>query len=765
MKNFKFKLRNSLVSKLVISVGIILFVNIALWMIFTLNYQKIKMKKDIMEGTQRLSNTILLGANYSMMLNSRKDINQIISNIGRLKEVKSIRIYNKEGKISFSNNMDEIERNTNIRSEACVICHRTEPPASELSLSDRTRISPSPEGTRLMGVISPIYNDPSCSSGSCHVHPAGKKVLGALDVVVSLEKADAEIFFVEKGIVGLATVLFLFTSGFIFIFVIKFVNNPINRLINVTRRISKGDYSIKAAVEQKDEMGQLAEAINLMMEEIEKNQIQLSEQKEQYQSLFEQVPCIITVQDRSFKLVGYNREFSSRFAPKAGDYCFQAYKGRSSKCVDCPVEKTFADGQSQSSEEVGFNKDGTKTYWIVKTSPIRNAKGEIVAAMEMNLDITELKQLEQKLASSEKKYHAVFDSIPNPIFVVDLETLTILNCNDSVKTVYGYEKEELINTSLADLFKKEEIENYIRKIKTSREITRAKNIHKNGSAIFVNIRVSPAEYEGKPVFLITTSDITKRLEIEQQLIQASKMATLGEMATGVAHELNQPLSVIKTASSYFIKKVKNREPIPDEILKTMSEEIDTYVDRAVKIINHMREFGRKAQDELMDVDVNTTLKRAFEIFSQQLKLRGIDVVWEIQNDLPKIKGDPNRLEQVFVNLFINARDAIEERWNKQKTQPGDKQITLRTHSNGKEVMIEVEDTGPGIPASVLGKIFEPFFTTKAVGKGTGLGLSISYSIVKECGGDIYAVSEEGKGAKFVIQCPTIHHQKGNESVS
>jgi histidine kinase len=756
MKNRKFKLRNSLVSKLVISVGIILLVNIALWMIFTLNYQKIKMKKNIMEGTQRLSNTILLGAHYSMMLNSRNDINQIINNIGRLEEIQSIRIYNKNGKISFSNNMGEIERSTNIRSEACVICHRTEPPTSQLPLSDRTRIYLSPEGTRLMGIISPIYNEPSCSSGACHVHPHDKKVLGALDVVISLEKADAEIFFVEKGIVGLAAVLFLFTSGFILIFVIKFVNNPIKRLIAVTQRISRGDYSVKAFIEQQDEIGQLAEAINLMMEEIEKKQIELSEKKEQYQNLFEQVPCIITVQDRSFKLVGYNREFSDRFAPKPGDYCFQAYKGRSSKCIDCPVEKTFDDGQSHSSEEVGFNKDGTRTYWIVKTSPIRNSKGEIVAAMEMNLDITELKQLEQKLASSEKKYHAVFDNIPNPIFVVDLEALTILNCNDSVKTVYGYEKEELINTSFMTLFRKEEIENYIGKIKTSREITQAKNVHKNGSLLFVNIRISPAEYEGKSVFLITTSDITKRLQIEQQLIQASKMATLGEMATGVAHELNQPLSVIKTASSYFMKKVKNRESISDEVLKTMSEEIDKYVDRAVKIINHMREFGRKAQDELQDVDVNATLKRAFEIFSQQLKLRGINVVWEIQDDLPRITGDPNRLEQVFVNLFINARDAIEERWNRKETQPGDKQIILRTYSKDKQVIVEVEDTGMGIPASILNKIFEPFFTTKPVGKGTGLGLSISYSIVKECGGEIFAQSEEGKGSKFIIRCPINH---------
>ncbi|MFH1103080.1 MAG: PAS domain S-box protein [Pseudomonadota bacterium] len=759
MENSKFNIRNRLVSKLVVSVGIILLVNIAIWSIFTLNYQKRKSMKDVMEETQRLSDSILLGTHYAMMLNSRDDINQIISNIGKLEEIKSIRIYNKSGRIRFSNNPKEMEQGTNIKSVACVICHQIEPPVFHLTIAQRTRISKASDETRLMGIISPIYNEPSCSSDSCHVHPEGKKILGALDVVISLAKSDSEVFLVEKGIIGLATVLFLFTSTFIFIFVMKFVNSPINRLIGVTRRISKGDYSLKAQIDQNDEMGQLGQAINLMMQEIEKKEIELNEKKEQYQNLFEQVPCIITVQDRSFKLVGYNREFSDRFAPQPGDYCFKAYKGRSSKCIYCPVENTFEDGQSHYSEEVGLNKDGTRTYWIVKTSPIKNSKGEIVAAMEVNLDITERKQLEEKLAASEEKYHAIFDNIPNPIFVIDVVTLHILNCNDSVKAVYGYDKRELINMPFTDLFKPDERDFYQLKIKTSREITQAKNVHKEGKTLFVNIRVSPSEYGGNQVFLITTSDITKRLEVEQQLIQASKMATLGEMATGVAHELNQPLSVIKTASSYFMKKVKSQEPIQEDVLFTMSEEIDKHIDRAVKIINHMREFGRKAQDELVEVDVNITLQRAFEIFSQQLKLRGIDVVWETQEDLPKIMGDPNRLEQVFVNLFINARDAIEEKWNKKEFRPGDKRIVLRTRSNQKEVIIEVEDTGPGIPDSILNKIFEPFFTTKAVGKGTGLGLSISYSIIKECGGEIHALSEEGKGTTFVIHCPVTHQMK------
>jgi histidine kinase len=256
------------------------------------------------------------------------------------------------------------------------------------------------------------------------------------------------------------------------------------------------------------------------------------------------------------------------------------------------------------------------------------------------------------------------------------------------------------------------------------------------------------------VLLVTTSDITKRLETEQQLIQTSKMATLGEMATGVAHELNQPLSVIKTASNYLMKKVRKKEKIKDEILYTMAEEIDGHVDRATKIINHMRQFGRKSDLELEKIQIIKVLKSAFEIFSQQLKVRGIDVEWNIQENIPEIMADPNRLEQVFINLLINARDAIEERWGNMEYKAGDKKISLTTECADNQAYVKVCDTGTGIPKAILDKIFDPFFTTKKVGEGTGLGLSISYGIIKDCGGNITAISaDEDTGACFVITFP------------
>jgi histidine kinase len=758
-------LRRRLAFKLIATVELTLLIAISAWAFFNINSQEKRLMENVVVSTDRLTNTIKLGTHYAMMLNSRDDINQIINNVARQKEIENIRIYNKQGEIKFSSHPAEVNETTNIKSEACYICHRSDPPLVDIDLSKRTRIFNSPQGYRLLGIISPIHNEPGCSTDACHVHPAGKKILGALDVVVSLKNTDRTIGRSEKGAIAFAGIIFLITSAVIFIFQLKFVNQPIRKLIARTQQIAKGIYPGKPDVRQDDEMGQLAAAINQMGKKIVAKQAELNGQRDEYQTLFEKAPCLITVQDKNFRLLRYNHDFAVSFDPQPGDFCFHAYKGRDQKCVNCPVEKTFKDGQSHFGEETGFNKDGTPAHWILRTSPIKNAKGEIVAAMEMSLDITQRKQLEGELEKSEKKYHEIFNNIPNPVFVLDIDTLEIIDCNDSVETVYGYTRDEVIYRSFLDLFTAEESKRYAPQIRTASVLNQIRHVHKTGKILYADIKISPAEYPGKKVLLVTSSDITKRLETEQQLIQASKMATLGEMATGVAHELNQPLSVIKTASSFFIKKINKKEPLENEILFTMLQKIDSNVDRAARIITHMRQFARKSEMDFEKVQVNEVLERAFEIFSQQLKVRGIEVVWQTEKELPKINADPGRLEQVFINLLLNARDAIEEKWGSMEAKTGEKKIIIKTNSDGEKVICEICDTGKGVPKAIADKIFEPFFTTKEVGNGTGLGLSISYGIVKECGGNIWVVPHRPGGACFRLNFPIPEKSHGKQNIA
>jgi histidine kinase len=762
------KIRNTLVFKLILAVGLMLLASIAIWAYFNIRYQGSKLTQQILNETARFGNTIKLGTHYAMMTNARDDINQIIVNIARQREIETIRIYNKAGQIKFSNQSQEVDQKTNIKAEACDVCHRWDPPLETLAPDQGMRFFTGPSGQRVLGMITPILNEPGCSSDACHVHPPDKKVLGALDVIFSLEKVQAEMLRFKRGIILLALFVFLLTAASIMVVMMRFVNRPIRRLIAETQHIAKGDYSFQVPVDGEDEINQLAVAVNRMGEEIARSQADLRRQRNEYQNLFENVPCEIAVLDRDYRLVNFNRSYADKFNPALGDYCYKAYKGRETKCLECLVEKTFDGRGPQLGEETGYDKDGQPAHWLVVTSPLVDDTGAIKGAMEMNLDLTDLRTLEDKLRQSEKKYQAFFDNIPNPVFVLDAQTLDILDCNASVKAVYEFEKSDIVGTSFMNFFVDEEKRAYAAEIPTSPILNRVRQVKKSGTPLFVNIRISPFDDDGHAVFLVTTSDITKRLAVEQQLIQASKMATLGEMATGVAHELNQPLSVIKTASSFLMKKARGQEPVADDIMLTMTGEIDSHVNRASKIINHMREFGRKSDLDIVAVSINDVIKRAFEIFSQQLKVRGIDVRWDLALGLPPIKADPSCLEQVFINLLVNARDAIEAFWetipasqlDAEAERPA-KEIAIRTRFADDRVVAEVEDSGSGIPEAIKEKIFEPFFTTKEVGKGTGLGLSISYGIVKDCRGEIRADSVPGKGARFTIVFPAAGPEKQN----
>ncbi len=760
-------INKSLSLKLILTAGLSLILSVAALSYFVISHQESVLMRYAVEEVDRLGTTIKLGTRYAMMLNSRDDLNQIITNIGRLEGIRNLRIYDGVGTIRFSNDHSELNSRTEITAQACQACHKLTPPPEEVPLKARTRIFTAHDGQRMLGIITPVVNEPGCEAG-CHVHPVEDKVLGAIDVVLSLDSTDREIAAFRNQSIAFTLVVLSLTGLAISVFMRRFVLRPIRKLIAGAQLIAEGGKFSRIDIVQPDEMGRLVHTIERMGKSIIEKQSELNRQRDEYHSLFSLVPCIITVQDRNYRLLRYNQEFRDKFRPSPGDTCFHAYKGRMEKCPNCPVENTFLTGQSFSSEESGFDANGEPRHWLVTSSPIKNAQGEVVAAMEMCLDITSRKQLEADLERSEKKYQAIFRNIPNPVFVIQENDLLIIDCNESVKLVYGFEKEEILGQNFLDLFREEDREQFRIRIKQQSMHDRIIHVTKDGRRLFVTVRVSPSEFSGQKVLLVTTSDMTKRLETEQQLIQASKMATLGEMATGMAHELNQPLSVIKTASSFIHRKLHRQENLAEDVLATLTTEIESHVDRASKIINHLREFGRKPDMKLEPVDITEILKRALDIFIQQLKLREIEVIQDFGSNLPLVQADAGRLEQVFINMLINARDAIEEKWAAAKTDAaasepiasGPKQIILKTYMNKSCVVAEIADTGCGIPTGVREKIFEPFFTTKRVGKGTGLGLSISYGIIQDCGGTIGVDSEPGKGTRFIILLPIAVSEEG-----
>ncbi|MBT3386416.1 MAG: HAMP domain-containing protein [Desulfobacula sp.] len=250
-------------------------------------------------------------------------------------------------------------------------------------------------------------------------------------------------------------------------------------------------------------------------------------------------------------------------------------------------------------------------------------------------------------------------------------------------------------------------------------------------------------------------------QTQNQLVQSGKLASIGELAAGVAHELNQPLMVIRTTSQLSLRRLGKdiiNQSLPDiNKLDESFKSIEKNTKRMMNIINHLRTFSRQEEMGLSSLDVNKVFKGCFLMIGEQLKLRNIIIKENFSPALPKVSGDANKLEQVFLNLLSNARDAVvsrakmENRKEKADFQ-GEIIITTRVSDKNKDkVQILIKDNGSGIPKDKKDKIFDPFFTTKNAGKGTGLGLSISHGIIKAHGGEIEVVQTGAGGTTFQIK--------------
>jgi C4-dicarboxylate-specific signal transduction histidine kinase len=247
----------------------------------------------------------------------------------------------------------------------------------------------------------------------------------------------------------------------------------------------------------------------------------------------------------------------------------------------------------------------------------------------------------------------------------------------------------------------------------------------------------------------TTAEIQRReqelRDKQEQLVQAGKMATLGELTTGVAHELNNPLNNIGLFVGNVIDHVRMRQIDENRILHDL-ERVVEQVKKATEIISHLRTFGRAAPVTIGRVSMRDVLERSLSLMHEQLRLRQIDVrVGRYGDRVPVVEGNSIQLEQVVINLLANARDALETATTKV--------ITIDCGVKGTDVSLVVRDTGPGIPAGLERRIFDPFFTTKEVGSGTGLGLSITYAIIEDHRGTISVENTPGGGAAFHVELP------------
>ncbi len=404
-----------------------------------------------------------------------------------------------------------------------------------------------------------------------------------------------------------------------------------------------------------------------------------------------------------------------------------------------------------------IRKNGERFPASSSLTAIADPSGEVIGFVEIIRNITLRKTLEKELRETKEFLENIMESSVDGIVTTDLKG-KITYLNRAISEMLGYQKSDLLGNHISMMYVRgiQEARDIMNLLKADKRIEHYEMDLKGKTGEVLTFLTSASMLRDEEDQVIGTSGIFKNIteqkrleaklkETQFYLVEASKMRALGELVAGVAHELNNPLMASQTI--FHVIQTNLHEDCPN---RERLELIGRCNDRIEKIVNHLREFSRQTKSDFQEININQPIENALLLTGQQLLNHSISITRKLSENLPKIKGDTNQLEQVFLNLISNARDAMEK-----VTSP--KQLTIHSYLSDDEdsplVIVSVKDTGEGIPEGILLKVFEPFFSTKAVGKGTGLGLSLCFGIVEAHGGRLNIKSQVGVGTEVLIYLP------------
>ncbi len=387
----------------------------------------------------------------------------------------------------------------------------------------------------------------------------------------------------------------------------------------------------------------------------------------------------------------------------------------------------------------------------VSSGPFR-VDGELIGTVATLRDVTDPKRAQETLARSEARYRHLVESASDAIVTLDANG-RFTTVNHAAENISGYKREELVGQWFAPMLPDDDLPkalgHFQQALAGETGLFDSQFYRKDGEVRTISITYSTPQKDEEVLCLIR--DVTDQKMLQEQLIQSEKMSAIGQLVSGVAHELNNPLAGISAFAQLLLAEKKFP---PDQ--RTAAETIYSEARRASRIVQNLLTFARQHKAEKVPTTINQVLDDTLELRGYELRVRGIDVRREYDDSLADTMADAHQLQQVFLNLITNAEQAMEQRDGHHH------RLTVRTRRNGEAVRIEVEDTGGGIPANLIERIFNPFFTTKPTGSGTGLGLSISLGIVREHEGRIWAENVASSGARFIVELPIIQPRASGE---
>ncbi|NVM21187.1 MAG: PAS domain S-box protein [Desulfobacterales bacterium] len=591
-------------------------------------------------------------------------------------------------------------------------------------------------------------------------------------------------------------------------FISKAVTNPIIKLRDAAVEIGRGNLDTPMEVESKDEIGELAASFKKMAVDLRQSIRKIQEMAASEKMRAEQLRI---TKDYINNIIGSMTDALIVVSPdgsiQAVNYAACTLLGYDEKeLIGQPFGKVIPEEEEEEEEEEVFRgtklaglvengavtnvdvnyraRDGRKIPMSLTGSAMRDSEGNLSAVVAVARDMREIRRFISELHAARAFSDGVVRTIPSGLAALDEEG-GIVAVNPGFSALFG--DEEPAGMRLVELVPSAELEvtvemvltegGEIRNLEISQTII-GRDEPSTFSVSVAGLRIAEEEEEEeeeatrqplsarkreqRAKVLVIFDDITERKRLtseleanleelkrtQAQLVQSGKMSAVGELASGVAHEMNNPLTGVLTYAVLLKEKLENA---PQEIrsrLPGFPEHLDlikTSAQRCKSIADNLLAFSRQSESEMTLVDLSDVISRTFDLIGAQMRHKRIKMIREIPKGLPPIRGDANQLQHIFTNIALNAIQAMD---------PGG-EITVCAKCDSPDCEVAISDTGPGIPRENLDRIFDPFFTTKAIGKGTGLGLSIAYGIVQNHGGEIMVDSVLGRGTTFRIKLPVV----------
>jgi len=513
----------------------------------------------------------------------------------------------------------------------------------------------------------------------------------------------------------------------------------------------------------RDAKGEIVSCLEVGRNITERKQAEeaLRDSEEKTRKMFKSVTDGISVVD----LNGIITEVNQRTVEMHGFASEDEMIGKSALMLAAPhnrekiaknMRQALKRGTVRDQEYTLVRSDGSEFLAELSTSVLKDASGKAIGHITVARDITDRKQVEEALRDSEEFNSSLLTNSPNPMLVINQDT-SIKYANPALEKLTGFSATEVLGRKAPYPWWTKEMLH-----KTGNDLeqamhqgaTRLEELFqkKNGERFWVEITSVPVTSNGEfKYYLANWVDVTERKqaeererELQRELYLSSRLAAIGELAAGVAHQINNPLTGVLGFSQRLLRKSTDQETNQD------LKRIYTEAERAAKVVQNLLTFARRRQPQKQYSDINEILESALELRAYELTTSNIEVVTDLAPNLPELMLDFQQIEEVFLNIILNAEQALTE------TNGGGKLI-IKTEERKEYIRTTFSDNGPGIPAEHLDKIFDPFFTTKGEKGGTGLGLSVCHGIISEHGGKIYAKSKPGKGATFFVELPLAHN--------